>query len=121
MRRPCTPPTLSGMMYQFGGNVESFKAFSDKLTSIVDAHGPAGTNNLTLEQLKFALDAVFNEDQSRVRKDYAPQNMAIIRHIVLNMLNNAKKHFKKDMSIKGLRKKAGWGNTTLHLILQQSF
>ena len=55
-----TPPTLSGMMYQFGGDVESFKAFSDKLTSIVDAHGPAGTNNLTLEQLNFALGANFN-------------------------------------------------------------
>jgi hypothetical protein len=64
---------------------------------------------------------VFDEDQSCVRKDHAPQNMAIVRHVVLNMLNNAKKHFKKGIGIKGLRKKAGWGNANLRSILRQSF
>ena len=71
--------------------------------------------------LHWTLDVVFNEDQSSVHKDNAPQNMAIVRHVVLNMLNNAKQHFKKGMSIKGLRKKAGWGNDNLRLILQQNF
>ena len=37
---------------------------------------------------------MFNEDHSTVRKDHAPQNMAIVRHVVLNMLNTAKKKFK---------------------------
>ena len=95
--------------------ISSLPADAKKIAEAVRAHWSIENT------LHWTLDAVFNEDQSRVRKDYAPQNMAIIRHIVLNMLNNAKKHFKKDMSIKGLRKKAGWGNTTLHLILQQSF
>jgi predicted transposase YbfD/YdcC len=70
--------------------------------------------------LHWTLDVVFNEDRSRVRKDHAPQNMAIVRHIVLNMLNNAKQHF-KGVSLKGLRKKAGWGNDTLRTIINQNF
>ena len=70
--------------------------------------------------LHWTLDVVFNEDHSRVRKDHAPQNMAIVRHIVMNMLNNAKQHF-NGVSLKGLRKKAGWGNDTLHTILKQNF
>jgi len=53
----------------------------------------------------WTLDVVFNEDQSRVRKDHAPDNMATVRHFVLNMLNNAKKSF-KDIGVKALRKKA---------------
>jgi predicted transposase YbfD/YdcC len=71
--------------------------------------------------LHWTLDVVFNEDSSRVRKKNAAENMAIIRHIVLNMLNHAKKHFDKDTGIKALRKKAGWGNSTLEVILKQNF
>ena len=57
---------------------------------------------------------------STVRKDHAPQNMAIVRHVVLNILNTAKKQF-KGIGVKALRKKAGWGNDNLRLILKQSF
>jgi predicted transposase YbfD/YdcC len=70
--------------------------------------------------LHWTLDVVFNEDQSRVRKDHAPQNMAIVRHVVLNMLNNAKKHF-KNLGPKAMRKKAGWGNDNLRTILTANF
>ncbi len=44
----------------------------------------------------------------------------LIRHFALNMLNNAKKNF-KDTSLKALRKKAGWGNSSLQFVLKQSF
>jgi predicted transposase YbfD/YdcC len=71
-------------------------------------------------RLHWTLDVVFNEDQSRVRKDNAGENMALIRHISLNMLNNAKKQT-KGIGLKALRKKAGWGNKTLNFILSQSF
>lgn len=70
--------------------------------------------------LHLTLYVVFNEDHSRVRKDHAPHNMALIRHFTLNMLNNVKKGF-KDVSVKGLRKKAGWGNAFLQLVLKQNF
>jgi hypothetical protein len=70
--------------------------------------------------LHWTLDVVFNEDNSRIRKDHAGENMAIVRHVVINMLNNAKKSF-KNVGLKALRKKAGWGNETLEFILRQSF
>lgn len=70
--------------------------------------------------LHWTLDVVFNEDNSRIRKDNAGENMAMIRHITLNMLNHAKAHY-KDTGIKALRKKACWGNNNLKFILEQSF
>lgn len=70
--------------------------------------------------LHWTLDVVFNEDNSRVRKKNAGHNMALVRHIVMNMLNKAKACF-KGVGLKALRKKAGWGNSTLDLILQQNF
>ncbi len=60
------------------------------------------------------------EDASRIRTDHAPQNMSIIRHIVLNILQSGKKKF-KDISLRGLQKKAGWGNSTLNMLLEQNF
>jgi len=40
--------------------------------------------------LHWQLDIVFDEDHSRVRKDNAPQNLAVIRQIALNLLKNEK-------------------------------
>lgn len=71
-------------------------------------------------RLHWTLDVVFNEDQSRVRKDNAGENMALIRHITINMLNNAKKLF-KNIGLKALRKKAGWDNHTIDVIFRQNF
>jgi hypothetical protein len=51
----------------------------------------------------------FNEDRSTVRKDHADENIALVRHITINMLNSAKKLF-KGIGLKGLRKKTGWDN-----------
>jgi predicted transposase YbfD/YdcC len=70
--------------------------------------------------LHWVLDVTLCEDNSRVRKDNAPENMAMVRHIILNMLQNAKKQF-KDMSLKRLQKKAGWGDSALDMILLQDF
>lgn len=70
--------------------------------------------------LHWILDVTLREDDSRVRKDHAPENMAMVRHIILNMLQNTKKKF-KDMSIRRLQKKAGWGDSTLDMILMASF
>lgn len=70
--------------------------------------------------LHWVLDVTLREDDSRVRKDHAPENMAMVRHIILNMLQNTKRKF-KDMSIKRLQKKAGWGDSTLDMILMAAF
>jgi len=58
----------------------------------------------------WVLDIAFREDESRIRKDHAPQNMALLRHLALNLL-------KQDTSVKvgiaAKRKMAGWDNDYL--------
>jgi predicted transposase YbfD/YdcC len=70
--------------------------------------------------LHWTLDMTFREDESRIRSGNAAENMSVVRHISLNMLQNARKS-EKDVSIRGLRKKAGWGNSTLDHIIRQNF
>lgn len=94
--------------------ISSLPADAQKIAKAVRAHWAIENN------LHWTLDVVFNEDLSRVRKDHAPENMAIVRHFALNMLQKAQPSF-KGVGIKGLRKKAGWGNSTLLKILRQAF
>jgi predicted transposase YbfD/YdcC len=70
--------------------------------------------------LHWVLDVTFNEDQSRIRKGNAPQNIATIKHVALNMIKNAQKSF-KGTSIKALRKAAAWNNNTMSVILGLHF
>ena len=70
--------------------------------------------------LHWTLDMTFNEDASRIRSKNAPENIAMIRHTALNLLRQAKTKF-KNSNLKGLRKKAGWDNGTLAVILGQQF
>ncbi|SJM90942.1 transposase [Crenothrix polyspora] len=69
-------------------------------------------------QLHWVLDMSFGEDQSRIRKDNAPANVAIIRHAALNMIRQAPK---KRMSVKRMRKAAGWDDSLLTEVLAQVF
>jgi predicted transposase YbfD/YdcC len=64
--------------------------------------------------LHWVLDIAFREDESRIRKDHAPENFAIIRHIALNLL---KKENSKRRSIKTKRLRAGWDDEYLNKIL----
>ena len=41
-------------------------------------------------ELHWILDVALNEDHSRVRKDQAPENLAVLRHIALNLLKQEK-------------------------------
>jgi predicted transposase YbfD/YdcC len=68
--------------------------------------------------LHWVLDVTFREDDSRIRKGNAPENLAIIRHAVINMLQP---HRNKNISIKRLRKKVGWDTNTLEMILATKF
>ncbi|MEM6403484.1 MAG: ISAs1 family transposase, partial [Cyanobacteria bacterium P01_D01_bin.116] len=40
--------------------------------------------------LHWILDVALNEDDSRIRKDNAPQNFAVLRHIAVNLLGKEK-------------------------------
>ncbi len=52
----------------------------------------------------------FRDDNSRIRRANAPENIAIIEHMALNLLQKAKG--KRD-SIKQLRKASGWEDAQL--------
>ncbi|PBN41159.1 ISAs1 family transposase [Sphingobium sp. D43FB] len=60
-------------------------------------------------QLHWVLDVAFDEDAARSRKDHAPQNLALIRKLALNILRT---HPDKG-SIKGKIKRAGWNDAFL--------
>ena len=65
-------------------------------------------------QLHWCLDVAFREDDSRIRSGHAPENMALIRHIALNLLE---KENSFSIGKKAKRKKAGWDNDYLSKIL----
>lgn len=59
--------------------------------------------------LHWPLDVVFQEDLCRTRKDNAPQNLATLRHLALNILRAHPK--KTSLNLK--RRRAGWDDTFL--------
>jgi predicted transposase YbfD/YdcC len=66
-------------------------------------------------QLHWVLDIAFREDESRVRKDQTAENLAVLRHMALNLL-------KREKTAKGgihaKRLQAGWNNDYLLTILK---
>lgn len=60
--------------------------------------------------LHWVLDVGFNEDASKIKKDNAPANMAIVRHVALNLMRQCKP---KRRSLKGYKKNLGWSNEQL--------
>jgi predicted transposase YbfD/YdcC len=62
----------------------------------------------------WVLDLVFREDESRVRRDHAPQNLATVRHLALNLLRQEKT---AKVGIKARRKRAGWDLCYLEQVL----
>ena len=65
-------------------------------------------------QLHWVLDVGFGEDAARSRKDNAPQNLALIRKLALNLI---RKHSDKG-SIKGKIKRAAWNEPFLLSLLR---
>jgi predicted transposase YbfD/YdcC len=66
-------------------------------------------------RLHWCLDVQMNEDRDRTRKDNGPPNLAILRHMALNVL-------RKDPRKESLRAKfkiADWNNACLTSLLEQ--
>lgn len=79
--------------------------------------GKATRHHWSIENhLHWQLDMVFNEDRQRVKKDNAPENMATVRKIALQLLL---KHKGKN-SLKKTRKKVAWNQDFLLHILADS-
>lgn len=60
--------------------------------------------------LHWVLDVAFDQNGSRVRKDNDPGNVAMLRHVALNLL---KTDTSKKSSISAKRKKTGWSADSL--------
>jgi len=64
--------------------------------------------------LHWVLDMAFREDESRVRKDHGDENLAVLRHIALNLL---RQDTATRLGIHGKRLKAGWDTQYLARLL----
>ncbi len=69
--------------------------------------------------LHHVLDVSFGEDDCRIRKGNAPENIAIIRHLIINAINKSRDLFSNRLSIKRIRKLAVWDDKTMDIILSQ--
>ena len=63
--------------------------------------------------LHWCLDIAFREDESRARKGNAGINLAIIRHMAINLLKQETTH---KRGLKGKRLKAGWSDNYMEKI-----
>jgi predicted transposase YbfD/YdcC len=94
--------------------ISSLKADPKRIMDAIRAHW--GIEN----RLHWVLDVSFNDDQSRIRKGNAPRNIAMIKKTVLNLLQFIKKDNPR-VSLKAMRKLAGWDNHFLDSVLMAKF
>ncbi len=108
--------------------IESERTVGDQKTSIecryywssqaLDAQSFASMirGHWTIEnQLHWCLDVAFNEDQSRIRTDHGPENIAQLRKIAMNLAKNERSH---KHGIQAKRKLAAWSDAYLLKLLQ---
>jgi len=89
--------------------ISSLAADAEKILTSVRSHW--GIEN----SLHWVLDVAFREDESRMRKDNSPENMAVLRHIALSLLKQEKS---AKIGIKAKRLKCGWDEAYLLKVLQ---
>jgi predicted transposase YbfD/YdcC len=67
-------------------------------------------------RLHWVLDVVFHDDLARPRTGYGPQNMAVVKHMAMNLVRNPKdKH-----SLKVRRKLANLNSNYLETLIRQT-
>jgi len=90
--------------------------FISSLESHAETFAKSIRNHWSIENsLHWCLDVSFREDDCRVRKDHAPENFAILRHMAINLLKREKT---LRGSIQTKRMKAAWDHKYLMKILK---
>ena len=84
--------------------VSSLPADAEKIGAAIRSHW--GIEN----SLHWILDVHFREDHARNRKDHSAENMAILRHMAVNLI---KKERSSKTSFRGKRLKDSWSNDYL--------
>lgn len=89
--------------------ISSLKTTAEQFNQNIRSHW--GIEN----KLHWTLDVAFAEDQCRIRKGFADQNLSIVRRMALNLLKN---ETTAKVGIKNKRLKAGWNETYLEKVLR---
>jgi len=87
--------------------ITSLGSDAEKIATAARSHWKIENN------LHWVLDVTMNEDMNRIRKDNAPENLAILRRIAVSMVNQVK----GKKSVRGSLKLAGWDTSFLERIL----
>lgn len=77
--------------------VSSLKPDAEKIGRAIRAHW------LVENSLHWVLDVTFGEDNSRIRRGYSAENMCVMRHLALNLIN---KDSEEKLSVPRKRRKA---------------
>jgi predicted transposase YbfD/YdcC len=99
-----------------GGKIEHERRYylcsaeldAESFARVVRAHW--GVEN----RLHWVLDMVFHDDLARLRSGHGPENMAIVKHMALNLMRSTK----ATASLKVRRKKAAWNTAYLGEVLR---
>lgn len=100
------------------GRIET-RYFISSLTDSIDEFSKTVRKHWGIESMHWILDVVFKEDGCRVRKDYGPQNLAMLKRLALNILR--KDTTEPKYSLKSKRFASSIDNDYLEQVLINNF
>lgn len=93
--------------------------YISSLKDSIDEFSSAVRKHWGIESTHWILDVVFKEDERRVRKDYGPQNLAMLKRLALNIIK--KDTTEPKYSLKSKRFAASVDNKYLEQVLIKNF